>query len=125
MKKELIKLDAKMQEDASEDSFEVQCQVLGMLLNHKVTEFHFPQELMIMDNKAAATALCRRLVDQRPHRLHTLVSLSPSTDDYWDFTPLVNSMVAVFPNIKVLRMDGCMFGDNELCRIADQLPKLR
>jgi len=131
MKKELIELDAEMQEDeeaSSEDSFEVQCQVLALLLNHKVTAFHFPPELMDLKNEVAATELCRKLVAQRPSGLDTIVSLtSPSPDDFWDFTftPLVMSMVDVLPNIEVLRMDGCVFGDTELCRIADQLPKLR
>jgi hypothetical protein len=121
MKKELIDLDAEMHED----NFEVQCQVLALLLNHKVTAFYFPYNLMIKDNEAAATDLCQSLVAQRPPGLDTLVSMSSSAGDYWNFTPLVISMVDAFPLIEVLLMDGCVFGDTELCRISDQLPKLR
>jgi hypothetical protein len=127
MKKQLVELDAKMQgnESGAKDSFEVQCQVLALLLNHKITAFHFPQELMKKENMAAATELCRSLIAQRPPDLHTLVSRSPCTDNFWNVGPLVNSMLGVLPNIEVLQIDGCLFGDEELRRIADQLPKLR
>lgn len=130
MKKELIELDAKLHEDekqVTKDSFELQCQVLGLLLNHKITTFHFPLELMINENEAAATELCHRLVAERPPGLHTLVGLSPYNyrEDSWDFRPLVNNLVDVFPNIEVLQIDGCTWNDDDLRKVADHLPNLR
>ena len=129
MKKELIELDAKMQEneEGATDSFELQCQVLGLLLNHKITTFHFPLELMRDENKSAGTALCQKLVALRPPGLHTIVGMSPSTfaEDSWNIRSLVNSLVDVFPNIEVLRMDGCVWSDDDLRNVADHLPKLR
>jgi hypothetical protein len=127
MKKEIIELDAKMQEDkvVSEDSFELQCQVLTLLLNHKITAFHFPRDLMDLENEAATTDLCQSLVAQRPPGLHTIIGVSGYREDNWDTTPLVKSMVDAFPLIEVLKMDGCTLTDDDLCRISDQLPNLR
>jgi hypothetical protein len=130
MKKEIIDLDAKLQKDKvpTEDSFELQCRILGLLMNHKITEFYFPLELMREENEAAATEVCSKLVAQRPPNLHTVISFSPRNygeEDYWTIRPLVDSMVDVFPNLEVLQFDGCIFGDGGLRMVAEQLPKLR
>jgi hypothetical protein len=129
MKKELIELDAEMQknETAAKNSFEVQSQVLGHLLNPEITTLYFPRELTRIENQAAGIDLCKKLVALRPPALHTVVALSPLStfEDNWSTKTLTNSLVEAFPNIEVLRVHGCVWGDDDLRNVADCLPKLR
>jgi hypothetical protein len=128
MKKELIELDATMQknETCANDSFEVQSKVLALLLNHKVTAFHFPRDWIKQENNEATSELFQCLVAQRPPSLHTLVGLTSCLTEFRTVPnhPFIDAL-DFLPNIEVLHMDGHLLGDTELCRIADQLPKLR
>jgi hypothetical protein len=138
MKKELIELEAKNQDedDASDLPMEskedvvLQCKVLQLLLNKKITTFQFPPGLA-SDTQAAATALWKALVAEKPPDLHTIVrkrfhelqldrKLTP-----WNAQPFFFGMLEFFPNLQVLRLANLTCTNSHLKQIAEHLPKLR
>jgi hypothetical protein len=96
MRKELIELESELR--ISED-VEVKCQALQLLLNKKITSFHFPSDLSKSDHHAVATALWRHLVAERPSDLHTIVCKSCRYDEEetsWDVRPFFSQMLPAF-----------------------------
>lgn len=132
MRKELIELEALMQTEAEdqdeiyEDQVEQQCQVLKLLLNDKVTSFHFPSGLDL-SKQTAASALWRRLVAERPPDLQTIV-FRCRPDSYtpgWVIRPFFSNMVTLFPQLQVLQLDTFTCHNSHLTKIADNFPQLR
>jgi hypothetical protein len=73
MKKELIELLGELmhRENYNRD-FELECQMMQLLLNPKVTSFIFPRGLK-SDDQNAATELWQSLLEEQPPELHTMI----------------------------------------------------
>jgi hypothetical protein len=127
MKNDLLKLEAEMQSEAknkeSRKDADLQCKVLQLLLNPDITSFQFPLGLD-MDNQDAVTELWQGLLDLRPPNLHTIICRCTEYES-WDVRSFFNSLLPVFPNLEVLRLDNFDCNDQDLYIIADHLPKLR
>jgi hypothetical protein len=137
MKKELIELLAEMlmeDPDGLEEDLNLppgtadyqQLTVLQLLLNKKLTSFHFPTDLQV--SKGQVTELWQGLMEVRPPDLHTVVWRNNYLDKEWNVRPFLNSLLsvpAVFPNLEVLRLETLKCKDNDLINIADHLTKLR
>lgn len=126
MKKELVEKEFKMQENAEDaeniELAELQCRMLQLLLNNKITTLHFPPGLD-SDSQTAASALCRSIdVEQMPD-MHTIVRKC-LFDRCWDVKPFFSTFQK-FPNLEVLQLARLECDNAELCTIAETLPKLR
>lgn len=134
MKKELIELEAKNQETSLlaaatpgeiEEDVVLQCQILQLLLNKKITTFHFPTGLNL-DSQANANALWQALVDEQPPDLHTIVKRCRDDGTTpWNMEAFLLSMLGIFPDLQVLRLEHFVCDDSHLCKIAEHQPKLR
>jgi hypothetical protein len=135
MKKELVELEAKNQDEDASDLFVeskedvvLQCEVLQMLLNKKITTFQFPRGLT-SDTQAAATALWKALLAEKPPDLHTIVRRTCRQLDGkstpWNALPFFFGMLQLFPNLQVLRLANFKCTNWHLMRIAEHMPKLR
>jgi hypothetical protein len=127
MKKELLDLDAKMQSEAEEenrDDFHLQFMMQLLLVNPKITSFHFPPGLNLDSGDGVATNLWHSLLRERPSDLHTIVC---KCDKYksWDVRPFFNSLVPAFPKLEVLQVGNFKCTDQDLHIIAEKLTKLR
>jgi hypothetical protein len=107
----------------SKDRF-LQCTVLQMLMNKKITSFHFPPDLM--GSGVTATNLWQSLLAQRPPDLHTIVCYCINKNMCWDVRPFFNSLLPLYPNLEVLRLaDNFYCTNQDLINISHHLPKLR
>jgi hypothetical protein len=127
MKTELIELEAKLQAEKHPRNVKLECQILQLLLNQKMTSFTFPPDLKLT-KQHVITELWHSLVAEQPPDLQTIVSRY--NGDYtsrksWNKRPFFNSMLQKFPNLEVLRLDQFACKDADLIKIADHLPKLR
>lgn len=128
MKKELIELDSIVSGSIPADSFEVRCHLLQLLLNPKITSICLPYSTLRTEeeNLAASTDLCHSLLAARLPELHTLTSSYSSWETQGDMKLLIlNNILDTFSTIEVLNLGQFVLDDTDLCRIADQLPKLR
>lgn len=132
MKKELMELQAKDFPDTISGSdhgdIEMQCQMLQLLMNKKITTFNFPMDLK-SDNQATATELWQSLLAEMPPDLHTII-VRNRPKDYaikpWDARPFFDRLLLMLvPNLEVLLIDKFVCDDSDLSKIADHLPKLR
>jgi len=96
MKKELFELEAEKQ-NREEKEVELQCQMLKLLLNPKITSFNFPRGLYLETNQPLVTELWQSLVAEQPPDLHT----------------------------QLLRLTHFECTDPDLINISENLPRLR
>jgi hypothetical protein len=126
MKKELVEMEFKMQEKAEDEEnirfAELQCKMLQLLLNNKITTFHFPPGLN-SDSQTAASALCQNIDAEQMPDLHTIIRKC-LFDRCWDVKSFFSTLHK-FPNLEVLQLARFECDNAELCSIADQLPNLR
>jgi hypothetical protein len=124
MKNELLELMAEKQEHFPFGDAE-DCLMLKLLLNQKITTFSFPSDLEL-EHEHLATELWQSLVAERPPDLDTIVSRHWVTDTVcWDRRPFFVSLLPVFPNLQVLRLEKFECNDADLIKISLRLPKLR
>jgi hypothetical protein len=100
MKKELFELEAEKQ-NMEEKEVELQCQMLKLLLNPKITSFNFPRGPELATNQPLVTELWQSLVAEQPPDLHTIVCKWN-----WNQRPFFDSILAVVPNLQVLRLNS-------------------
>lgn len=126
MKKELIERDFRNRRNVAKpkDSFEVQCHVLQLLLNPKITSMSLPTNFFNEENLAVSTDLCHRLLAVQLPVLHTLANWS-DVHNCGEIKLLFSNVLDALANIEVLEFSGLLLSDKELCRMANQLPKLR
>jgi hypothetical protein len=128
MKRDLIELDAENQANSYRGyprDVELECQMLQLLLNPKITSFSFPRNLFWC-NQPAGDALWQSLLAEQPPDLHTIVSRSSLKYGTWNMKPLFDSMLPLFPNLEVIRLEHFECTDADLINIAAQyLPKIR
>jgi hypothetical protein len=112
-----------------EDCIEQQCQMLQLLLNQKMTSFHFPPRLRSV-HQGAVSDLWHSLLREKPPNLTTIVSnwnyieIEEGEID-WDIEASVASILPVFPKLQVLKIAHFVCDDAELSRISLHLPCLR
>jgi hypothetical protein len=124
MKKELIELMPLLHPEnekhyAFSEDPEQQCQMLQLLLNQKLTSFHFPCRLRSVHQGATAD-LWHCLLRERPPNLTTIVSKQGS-----DFRPFVMNMLPKFPKLEVLRLGYFLCKNADLSRFALHLQNLK
>jgi hypothetical protein len=108
-----------------DEDVELQCQMLQLLLNKKLTTFHFPRGLS-SENQAAATELGQGLLAQRPPDLQSVVrKCHENVVIPWDLDPFFDSMLPLFPKLQTLQLERFTCNDSHLGSIAAPLPKLR
>jgi hypothetical protein len=106
-----------------------QCQMLQLLLNQKMTSFHFPLGLMYEDLQGAILDLWHSLLWTKLPNLTTIVIATSYLDETgtdWDIKSFIfTSMLTVFPNLEELRLENFVCDDADLSKIAQHLPRLR
>jgi hypothetical protein len=127
MKKELMELQVEMQQESSKDRRNgedpyLESKGLQLLMNKKITSFHFPPDLT--GSGVTATKLWQSLVAEQPPDLHTIIC-NCTKNKRWDVEPFFDSLLPLFPNLEVLWLANFYCSDQELIKIADHLPKLR
>jgi hypothetical protein len=126
MKKELLELDTKMQEEMEDDRDQddsLQWMMWQALVNNKITSFYFPQNL---DDSEMATDLWHSLMREHPPDLHTIVYKCKRYRKSWDVRPFFGYLlVPVFPKLEVLQLANLQCNDQDLHMIAEKLTKLR
>jgi hypothetical protein len=65
MKKELLELEAEKQDRGGTRAGKLECHMLQLLLNPKITSFTFPRN-MNFDHKSAVTELWQSLLAEQP-----------------------------------------------------------
>jgi hypothetical protein len=122
MKNELMGVAASKQAKTQVE-VELQCQLLGLLLNSGTTTFCFPSSLN-SETPEAATLLAQRLVDVNPPNLRTLVTMD-SKERTWNVRSFVDTQLQVFIKLDELRLRNFVCGDADLIHIAAHVPQLR
>jgi hypothetical protein len=126
MKKELTDLEAKIEEQSNGTDFKnakLQSEILQLLMNKKLTSFHFPRGLNLLLLNSA-TKLWERLLVEQPPDLHTIVCKCTMLNSL-DIRPFFSSLLSVFPKLEVLRLANFDCTNHDLIKIAHHLPKLR
>jgi hypothetical protein len=126
---EYVESDIEPGEDFEyQDNIDQQCQILQLLLNQKMTSFHFPLGLMYADHQCAISDLWHSLLREKPPNLTTIAIESCYLDEWgtdWDIKAFATSMLPVFPKLEELRLDYFECDDVDLIKIAQHLPRLR
>lgn len=116
-----MEFEAKM-EAHLEDSV-ARSKVLQLLMNKKITSFHFSPDLILDSGKSD---VWQSLLAEQPHDLHTIAFCNCIDESKsWDFEPFFNSLLHSFPNLQELRLHNLECNDKVLTKIAGQLTKLR
>jgi hypothetical protein len=126
MKKELLELDTKMQEemedDEDQDNF-LQWMMWLLLVNKKITSFYFPPDF---DDSDRAIDLWHCLMREHPPDLHTIVYKCKRFWKSLDVRPFFDCLIVpVFPKLEVLQLANLKCNDQDLHMIAEKLTKLR
>lgn len=131
LKKELIELQAKKTHNIITGEYDVveiemECQMLKLLMNKKITTFNFPIGLH-SDNQAAATELWQSLLAELPPDLQTITrnSCLNFLRNPWQMKPFFDRLLTLIPNLEVLQLEQFVCNNSDLHRISDHLPKLR
>jgi hypothetical protein len=122
MRKELFESDFNDKEENPEKTV-LQCKVLQLLMNKDITIFNFPPGLN-SDLQDSATELWQSILRERPLDLHTIIC---KCKEYkrWDVRLFLHSLLPLFPNLQVLRLENFSCNNQDLIRIASHLSKLR
>jgi hypothetical protein len=116
-----MEFEAKM--EANLKDADVRCKVLQLLMNKKITSFHFSPDLIL---EAGNSDVWQSLLVEQPHDLHTIAFCNCIDESKsWDVEPFFNSLLHLFPNLQVLRLRNFECNDEVLIKIADHLTKLR
>jgi hypothetical protein len=121
IKSELFLLELEANQDVGDEQH---WKVLNLLLNSKITTFHYPPSLDLV-SQTAASALWQSLVEARPPDLHTIVCRCLGRDGNCNVRPIFNSLLSAFTGLEELRLKRFVATNADLCNIADCLPNLR
>lgn len=128
MRKELFKLETQLHNEMDgvevSDTADLHWQVQKLLLNSKITIYEFPPGLDL-DSQIGASGLWHALVEALPPDLHTIVCKCLGINGNCHVRPIFDSLLFAFGSLKVLRLEGFVATNPQLCSIAENLPQLR